>query len=243
MLINKVRVHLHRFIPHVVHLCMTPFRWELLRHETSEGTNIYRELQRIALNDTAQYVTEKMSNLPSVASREALMDVALSQVTLPGLHLEFGVWFAESLNHAAKRKPHQQFFGFDSFDGLPEYWHNEIGEGNFRMKRLPKVRSNVALVQGWFNDSLPEFLKKNLSEQVAFVHIDGDLYSSAVTVFENLTSRLVPGTIILFDEYFNYPGWRNGEFKAFHEFLRKSGRDYEYVGFNHRGEQVCVRLK
>ena len=30
--------------------------------------------------------------------------------------------------------------------------------------------------------------------------------------------------MIVFDEYFNYPGWRGHEFKAFQEFVAETGR-------------------
>ena len=35
-----------------------------------------------------------------------------------------------------------------------------------------------------------------------------------------------PGTVILFDEYFNFPNWERHEFKAFQEFVEKYGIKY-----------------
>jgi hypothetical protein len=51
---------------------------------------------------------------------------------------------------------------------------------------------------------------------VAFVHADADLYSSTVLCLKEmaLRGRLVKGTVINFDEYWNYPDWQNGEYKA-----------------------------
>ena len=54
---------------------------------------------------------------------------------------------------------------------------------------------------------------------VAFIHVDCDLYSSTKTIFSLLSDRIVPGTIILFDEYFNYPNWQQHEYKALQEFV------------------------
>lgn len=78
---------------------------------------------------------------------------------------------------------------------------------------------------------------------VSFVHIDCDLYSSTKTVLQHLSPRLRPGSIIVFDEYFNYPGWQDNERKAFVEYLENSDLDGEYIGFASSGQSVCVRLK
>jgi hypothetical protein len=66
-------------------------------------------------------------------------------------------------------------------------------------------------------------------QPVAFPHIDCDLASSTRTVFEHLGSSLMPGAVIKFDEYFNDPGWRAHEHRAFEEFLHASGRWCEYL--------------
>jgi hypothetical protein len=74
------------------------------------------------------------------------------------------------------------------------------------------------------------------------MHIDCDLYTSTVTVFQNLAPRIVPGTIILLDEYLMNPGWRNDEFKAFQEAAETHGWDYEYIAFSLFAKQAGVRI-
>jgi hypothetical protein len=98
----------------------------------------------------------------------------------------------------------------------------------------------VVLHKGWFCDTLPLFLDEHI-ESVRFLHVDCDLYSSTKTIFSALADRLVSGTIIVFDEYFNYPGWQECEYKAFMEFV-STGRHFEYLAYNCRSEQVAVRL-
>lgn len=49
---------------------------------------------------------------------------------------------------------------------------------------------------------------EGLPEPLAFGHCDADLYSSTKDVFDALGDRIVTGTILQFDEFFNYPGWR-----------------------------------
>ena len=77
---------------------------------------------------------------------------------------------------------------------------------------------------------------------VAFIHIDCDLYSSTThDLRRSLADRMVPGTIILFDEYFNYPNWEEHEFKAFQEFVTERNIAYRYLAFAR--QQVAVRIE
>ena len=108
--------------------------------------------------------------------------------------------------------------------------------------RLPAVRENVTLIPGFFIDTLPTFVSEHQSERVSFVHIDCDLYSATRTVLDALSDMLRPGCIIVFDEYFNYPDWREGEYKAFTEYLARSRRAFEYIGYVRHDRQVAVRL-
>ncbi len=77
----------------------------------------------------------------------------------------------------------------------------------FAWPRLPKVRGNVRLIQGWFDKILPDFWPAHQGPAL-FRHIDSDLYSSARTVFTLFRDRIRPGTVIVFDEFFNYSGWK-----------------------------------
>lgn len=46
----------------------------------------------------------------------------------------------------------------------------------------------------------------------------------------------------MFDEYFNYPFWDKHEYKAMQEFIAASEKNYEYIAYNKRAEQVAVRF-
>lgn len=63
------------------------------------------------------------------------------------------------------------------------------------------------------------------------------------TIFDVLGGKIVPGTVVQFDEYFNYPGWRNHEYKAFQEFINNSSLSYDYIGYNRLGYSVAVVIK
>ena len=99
--------------------------------------------------------------------------------------------------------------------------------------------ANVQLHQGFFAASLPGWVEKNPGP-AAFIHVDSDLYEPARCVFEHLQDRIVPGTVIVFDEYFNYPNWQEHEYKAFQELVERCQVRYEYLAYARF--QVAVRI-
>ena len=103
-----------------------------------------------------------------------------------------------------------------------------MDKGAFRGEGIPDVPDNVELHVGWFDETLAPFTEAH-PEPVALVHIDSDLYSSATTILGGLADRFVPGSIIVFNEYFNYPNWQQHEFKAFQEFCAAHQVEYEYL--------------
>ncbi len=109
------------------------------------------------------------------------------------------------------------------------------------MGQMPKVRSNVKLHKGWFTETLPKF-KERYKETIAFLHIDCDLYSSTREILNQLSDRLVVGTIIEFDEYFNYPNWQQHEFKAWQEFVKEKNLSYRYLAISASDGRVAVEI-
>lgn len=197
-------------------------------------------LQIRAADETCAYIENHMLQIHSTTSRNAVLQQALEKISIKGQYLEFGVFSGKTINLIAEHKPNETIYGFDSFEGLPESWRDGYLPGHFnKNNKLPKVLKNVELIKGWFSETLPIFVSEH-SNDIAFLHVDCDLYSSTVTIFENLQPYIKKGTIIVFDEYFNYPGWRDGEFKAFKEFTSKYKVDYQYLTYNRYNEQVAV---
>ena len=166
-----------------------------------------------------------------------------SKLVSNGWILEFGVATGRTLNQFAHWLPNKFVFGFDGFEGLPEDWTSRMRKGFFARSQLPKVRSNCQLVVGWFDQTLPEFKANRIKKApIALLHVDCDLYSSTVTILNNLKDNIVPGTVIIFDEYMNYPGWQQDEFRAWQEHVRAFGRKYEYIGRVSRHQKVAIRV-
>lgn len=181
--------------------------------------------------DSAEHYEKHFLTCHAFDSDLSLLSKALELAQPNGLFLEFGVASGRTVNHMALNTPQAHFYGFDSFDGLPEAWRSGFDKGIFAQPQLPVVAPNVTLIKGWFDDTLPTFLHERPQMPLSLVHIDCDLYSSTKTIFANLKDRIVPGTVIVFDEYWNYPGWRDHEFKAFEELLAETGIRAKPFGF------------
>jgi predicted O-methyltransferase YrrM len=154
---------------------------------------------------------------------------SLDKCTVDGLYLEFGVFQGDSINAIAYHVPHQHIYGFDSFFGLPEPMDG-IAAGTFNQDgQLPKVADNVTLVPGLYKHTLPAFPK----QQVSFMHIDCDLYSSTKCIFDHFKNYISKGTIIVFDEFFglqlNQTNSEKHEYRAFMEFLDETKKDYRVL--------------
>ena len=143
--------------------------------------------------------------------------------------------------------------GFDSFEGLPQDWYNGqyqddalmFPQGTFDLKgKVPVIYKpdgltqcdNVRLHKGWFDETVPEFFESNESvpSVVAFVHADADLYESSMVFLEEISRRQlwVVGSVIVFDEYSNYPNWQQGEYKAWSEICQKYKLEYEFLCYH-----------
>jgi hypothetical protein len=163
------------------------------------------------------------------------------------LFLEFGVATGRSMDmfydlyqrHDIKNV---DFYGFDGWVGLPKetqdnnnpsYW----SEGVFNERIVPCIATkfnsldNIHIVDGMFENTLnEELLKKFNNKKVGVVHIDSDIYSSAVTALDFLlrNNLLQKGSIIMYDDWGGYyeklgegHDFECGEGKAHLEMMKK----------------------
>jgi predicted O-methyltransferase YrrM len=196
---------------------------------------------RAAVWSSAEFARMQMPTAVAFSDLRETLEYGLKIAPADGLALEFGVWSGSTLRIiASARGGTGGVYGFDSFEGLPESWRTGFPAGMFSAEGLPDV-PGAELVVGLFSDTLPAFLAEH-DEPAAFVHVDCDLYSSTVTVLEHIGPRLRPGTVIVFDEFFNYPGWQEHEYRAWTEYVERSGVRFSYEGYTHDHEQVVVRV-
>jgi hypothetical protein len=207
---------------------------------TYYANDLWIDLRLHAKREAVDYIIANMPDALVLPDRLDLLKFALSRAPADGLVLEFGVEKGASLRHLASLTQ-RIVHGFDSFEGLPGDWSGtKEAKGAFDLRgRLPQVPANAKLHVGWFDATLPPFLAADPSP-CALIHVDCDIYVSTVAVFAALGPRIGPGTVIVFDEYFNYPGWRQHEYKAFQEFIAASGHGYRYLGFAAEKGHVAV---
>ena len=179
------------------------------------------------------------ASAPLYPSRLALLASAARLAPPEGAWLEFGVYRGESLRLLAGIRA-GQVYGFDSFEGLPERWTHDMGKGHFSTDgELPAVPPNVVLVKGWFSETISAFLADHPGTTVSFLHVDCDLYRSARSALQALRGRLMPGAVVVFDEYTGpYP---DDESRAFREFLRADRLSARPLGCSGTGS-VAFRL-
>ncbi len=206
--------------------------------QDKDSQNIERELQRRALSQTAEFVEENMFKTKSFPDKSSLLKYSIDLAKNDGLFIEFGVYKGKTINFIASNTD-QLVYGFDSFEGLPEDWRDQFEKGTFKVDKLPNVKKNVKLIKGLFENTLPPFIEEN-PKKCAFIHIDCDLYSSTKTIFNLLKNKITTDTVIVFDEFFNYPGWKDGEYKSFIEFIENNNIKFEYIGYCRYDEQVAV---
>jgi predicted O-methyltransferase YrrM len=193
-----------------------------------------------AAQASADFVGAHMPKTKVFWETQDTLRFALGEIKGPGLALEFGVATGTTLRIIADTvAADRTVVGFDVFTGLPETWRTGFPAGEFAQD--PPDVPGATVIAGLFEDTLPGFLAEN-DEPIAFLHVDCDLYSSSKTVFDLVADRLAPEAILVFDEFFNYPGWQQHEFLAWNEFIAKSNRTFEYLAYTGNNEQVVVRL-
>ena len=104
---------------------------------------------------------------------------------------------------------------------------------------MPEVARNVRLTKGWVQDTLPNFLAQNADQKIAFVHMDMDTYTPSRFALETLKPHLAKNAVILFDEFYGYPNWRNNEYKALLETFQED--EFEYIAF--ASAQAAIRVR
>lgn len=196
----------------------------------------------IAANaDSAAFVREHLPKAQRFWHPHDTLRFALGEVKGSGLALEFGVASGTTLTIIAEALSAElRVVGFDTFEGLPEVWRTDFPAGEFAQESLPEV-PGAELVAGLFEDTLPVFLAE-CTDEIGFLHLDADLYSSTKSVLDMVGDRLRPGAIVVFDEFFNFPGWQAHEYRAWCEFVTASGRSFDYLAYTGSNEQVVIRL-
>lgn len=182
--------------------------------------------------------SREFEGFPKYRTRQALHEAVGARVRRDkALYLEFGVYRGDSLRLWSQilANPGSSLHGFDSFQGLPEEWDASRPKGTFDVAgQIPAIPDGrVEFHPGWFSDTLPHFELPDHERLV--IHLDADLYSSTVYVLEHLEKWILPGAILIFDEFCD----RLHEQKAFSEYLNRTQGRFRVLGSTMNLEQVA----
>jgi hypothetical protein len=154
--------------------------------------------------------------------------------------LELGVYKGVSLKRfSAKLRAmgsEKELFGIDSFEGLHNEWTNIDHLNAFDQNGVaPNLNDpRITLITGLVEDVLESFLETK-DWRFSLLHFDMDLGKPTLFALKKLRPYLNHGTLLLFDNFHSYPGWEQGEFKAFESFIGQD--DYQFVAF---GPYQCL---
>jgi O-methyltransferase len=155
-------------------------------------------------------------------------------------YYEFGVAGGNSFRWWLNENKNQDssFWGFDTFQGLPEDWH--LFKKGDMYYDIPEIKDKRAsFIKGLFQNTFFDFLKNNppQTDVIKVIHMDADLFSSTLFILSSFAPYLKEGDIILFDE-FNVP---NHEFRAWDIFTKSFYVNYEVLGSVNNYYQTAIK--
>ncbi|MEP1385361.1 MAG: TylF/MycF/NovP-related O-methyltransferase [Paraglaciecola sp.] len=160
---------------------------------------------------------------------------------LPGHIFEFGIHKGNSLIRFATfrelmESPYsRKIYGFDTFTSFPktdseadnqfiDMFAEEAGKPISKEELMAclaaKNLHNIELVEGNILQTLPAFIASKPETKAALIHIDVDVYQPSKLILEEMVKRLVPGGLIVLDDY----GTVEGETRAVDEFFNQSAQ-------------------
>jgi hypothetical protein len=212
-----------------------------LAASTPKAVTFRQRLEEQAIASTTDFYSKNMRDAWLANGRESIWTDGLrrSDTLEGGLILEFGVWRGDSLRFLAEHNPDQVVYGFDSFEGLAEDWLGVLPAGFFALDKPPNVAVNAQLVVGLVQETLPRFLDENRGV-VRYVHLDLDTFQSTLDVLRLLRGRFAAGTVLVFDEFFGFPQWEQGEAEAWRQFVSDTSVEFRYFATN--GMVVGVQI-
>lgn len=185
-----------------------------------------------------------------IAKLLAHYELYKSIVGLPGQFVECGVFkgaslvrfatFRELLENSHSRK----IIGFDAFGKFPEatdpadakfvaQFEAAAGDGipleEFRQVLEHKRFENVELVSGDICRTVPLYAAEHPELKVAMLHIDVDVYEPTAVALQHLFDRVVPGGLIVLDDY----GTVAGATRAVDELLARHSAIVEKLPIAH----------
>ena len=205
--------------------------------------------------DTAQaihyengfYLTSDVTRLAKALGHYELYKLITG---LPGAVVECGVFKATSLVRWATFREllespfSRRIIGFDIFGAFPRHddetdnafaaRHDDLAGQGLSIEQAQAVLAhkglrNVELVPGDVVATVPAYAAAHPELRIALLHIDVDVYRPSQVALEALYERVVPGGVLIFDDY----GTVAGETRAVDELVSQYGLKLQKLPFTH----------
>jgi len=144
---------------------------------------------------------------------------------VPGVVIECGTWRGGMIAGIADvLGSSRRYYLFDSFEGLPaaqeidgagalawqtdksapSYFNNcTASEEEAREAMSKSAATDYRIIKGWFDSTLS---KIDPGENIALLRMDADWYDSTKCILDHFADRVVPGGIIIVDDYYIWEG-------------------------------------
>jgi O-methyltransferase len=154
----------------------------------------------------------------------ANLHLAAKVRSIPGAIVECGTWRGGMIAGIADvLGAGRRYCLFDSFEGMPQAkeidgdaahaWERNIAgpdyydncraaEDEAQQAMSMSAATDYAVVKGWFNETLPTASVG----PIALLRMDADWYHSTKSILDNLAHCVVPGGLIIVDDYYTYQG-------------------------------------
>lgn len=215
--------------------------WGLLSPDAAARHHAVLPPEAVAWRDSWRFVlAARDAQTRFFGSTAAGLRFAAALAGQAGFVVELGVRFGTTLR-VLREAVGQAVHGFDTFAGLPEAWHRVPAGAYSTGGRVPDLGDDAPLHRGLFADTLPPFLAAQPGP-ARLVHVDCDLHSATTSALLALAPRVVPGTVLVFDEYLMNPRWREDEHKALVEVGERHGWSWRYAAFSLLSHQAVVQI-
>jgi len=172
------------------------------------------------------YLSADKTRLSKILAHYELFKMAQD---LPGHIVECGVFKGVSLIRFAMMRDlfgnnfSKKIVGFDIFGKFPEAkfkadkgyrdrFVKAAGDQSISVDQMhevlahKKLDENVELVQGDILKTIPKYCAENPAMRISLLNLDTDIYEPAKTILEYLWPRIVPGGVLVLDDYNMFPG-------------------------------------
>jgi len=192
-------------------------------------------------------------------------------IDLPGHYVDFGVYFGKSyftwhkfLEIFTPTATHKKVIGFDTFMGFPNLAPGD-GPSDSTIQKGPGGLSSASfleefldlldlhnqdavlpvgrgtIIQGDICKTFPQWLEQNPEARFCLCNLDMDIYEPTVVVLEACWDRIVPGGVLILDEYATSK-WP-GETKAWDDFAANRGLSISLKRFSYANAPGAYLIK